>query len=102
MLLEDLPQGMVALVVSSVEGFHAFTVIVNIGVPLFRISVAWLLHDWIASQLADWFLAEAMKASDAGQFALCDDFVAALHQLQRTSSFKASEHHTVGTFNGKE
>ena len=66
MLLEDLPQGMVALVVSSVEGFQGFTVIVNIGVPLFRISMAWLLHDWIASQLADWFLAEAMKASDAG------------------------------------
>ena len=90
MLLEDLPQGMVALVVSSVEGFQAFTVVVNIGVPICRISMAWLLHDWIASQLADWFLAEAMKASDAGQFALCDDFVAALHQLQRTSSFKAS------------
>ena len=91
MLLEDLPQGMVALVVSSVEGFQGFTVIVNIGVPLFRISMAWLLHDWIASQLADWFLAEAMKASDAGQFALCDDFIAALHRLQSTSSFKASD-----------
>ena len=91
MLLEDLPQGMVALVVSSVEGFQAFTVVVNIGVPICRISMAWLLHDWIASQLADWFLAEAMKASDAGQFALCDDFVAALHRLQGTSSFKASE-----------
>ena len=91
MLLEDLPQGMVALVVSSVEGFQAFTVIVNIGVPLFRISMAWLLHDWIASQLADWFLEEAMKASDAKQFALCDDFVAALHRLQNTSSFKASD-----------
>ena len=91
MLLEDLPQGMVALVVSSVEGFQGFTVIVNIGVPLFRISMAWLLHDSIASQLADWFLAEAMKASDAKQFALCDDFVAALHRLQNTSSFKASD-----------
>ena len=91
MLLEDLPQGMVALVVSSVEGFQPFTVVVNIGMPIFRISMAWLLHDWIASQLADWFLAEAMKASDAGQFALCDDFVAALHRLQSTSSFKASD-----------
>ena len=91
MLLEDLPQGMVALVVSSLEGFQAFTVVVNIGVPICRISMAWLLHDWIASQLADWFLAEAMKASDAGQFALCEDFVAALRRLQRTSSFKASE-----------
>ena len=91
MFLEDLPQGMVALVVSSVEGFQAFTVTVNIGVPLFRISMAWLLHDWIASQLADWFLAEAMKASDAGQLALCDDFIVALRQLQSTSSFKASD-----------
>ena len=41
--------------------------------------------------MAPWFLAEAMKASDAGQFALCEDFVAALRRLQRTSSFKASE-----------
>ena len=91
MLLEDLPQGMVALVVSSLEGFQTFTVIVNIGVPLFRISMAWLLHDSIASQLADWFLAEAMKASDAGQFALCDDFIAALLRLQRTSCAKESD-----------
>ena len=91
MLLEDLPQGMVALVVSSVEGFQAFTLIVNIGVPICRISMAWFLHDFISWQLADWFLAEAMKALDAKQFALCDDFIAALHQLQRTSSFKASE-----------
>eukprot|EP00434_Breviolum_minutum_P046988 symbB.v1.2.044275.t1/scaffold32055.1/size310/1 len=51
MLLEDLPQGMVAVVVSSVEGPQAFTVVVNIGVPLFRIGMAWLGHDWIASQL---------------------------------------------------
>ena len=91
MLLEDLPQGMVALGVSSVEGFQPFTVVVNIGVPLFRISMAWLLHDWIASQLADWFLEEALKASAARQFALCDDFIAALHRLQDTSSFKASD-----------
>ena len=91
MLLEDLPQGMVALVVSSVEGFQGFTVVVNIGVPICRISMAWLLHDWIASQLADWFLEEAMKALDARQLALCEDFVAALHRLQRTSSFKASD-----------
>ena len=91
MLLEDLPQGMVALVVSSVEGFQPFTMIVNIGVPLFRISMAWLLHDRIASQLADWFLEEALKASDAKQFGLCEDFIVALHRLQRTSSFKASD-----------
>ena len=32
-----------------------------------------------------------MKAADAKQFALCDDFVAALHRLQSTPSFKASE-----------
>ena len=91
MLLEDLPQGMLALVVSSVEGFQAFTVVVNIGVPIFRITMAWLLHGRIASQLADWFLEEALKASDAGQFALCDDFIAALHRLQGTSSAKMSD-----------
>ena len=91
MLLEDLPQGMLALVVSSVEGFQAFTVVVNMGVPIFRITMAWLLYDRIASQLADWLLAEALKASDAGQFALCDDFIAALHRLQGTSSAKMSD-----------
>ena len=91
MLLEDLPQGMVAVVVSSVEGPQAFTVVVNIGVPLFRIGMAWLGHDWIASQLAHWFLEEALKASDARQFALCNDFIAALHRLQDASSFKSSD-----------
>ena len=91
MLLEDLPQGVLALVLSSVEGFQAFTVVVNLGVPIFRISMAWLLHGWITWQLADWLLEEALKASDAGQFALCDDFIAALHRLQGTSSFKASD-----------
>ena len=91
MLLEDLPQGVLALVLSSVEGFQVFTVVVNIGVPIFRITMAWLLHGWIAWQLADWLLEEAVKASDAGQFALCDDFIAALHRLQGTSSFKASD-----------
>ena len=91
MLLEDLPQGVLALVVSSVEGFQAFTVVVNMGVPIFRITMAWLLHDSIASQLADWFLEQALKASDAGQFALCDDFIAALHRLQGTSSAKMSD-----------
>ena len=91
MLLEDLPQGVLALVVSSVEGFQAFTVVVNMGVPIFRLTMAWLLYDRIASQLADWFLEEALKASDAGQFALCDDFIAALHRLQGTSSAKMSD-----------
>ena len=91
MLLEDLPQGVLALVLSSVEGFQAFTVVVNMGVPIFRITMAWLLHDSIASQLADWFLEQALKASDAGQFALCDDFIAALHRLQGTSSAKMSD-----------
>ena len=91
MLLEDLPQGMLALVVSSVEGFQAFTVVVNIGVPILRISMAWLLHERIAWQLADWLLEEALKASDAGQFALCEDFIAALHRLQRTSFAKKSD-----------
>ena len=91
MLLEDLPQGVLALVLSSVEGFQAFTVVVNMGVPIFRITMAWLLYDRIASQLADWLLEEALKASDAGQFALCDDFIAALHRLQGTSSAKMSD-----------
>ena len=91
MLLEDLPQGMLALVVSSVEGFQVFTGVVNIGVPIFRITMAWLLHGWIASQLAGWLLEQALKASDAGQFALCDDFIAALHRLQGTSSAKMSD-----------
>ena len=91
MLLEDLPQGMLALVLSSVEGFQAFTVVVNIGVPIFRISMAWLLHDFISSQVADWLLEQALKASDAMQFALCDDFIAALHRLQGKSSAKMSD-----------
>ena len=57
------------------------------GIPVLQISIAWLLDDCIAWQLADWFLQQPLKASDAGQLSLCDDFMAGLHRLQGTSSF---------------
>ena len=36
-----------ALLVSSVEGFQAFMVAANVGIPVLRISMAWLLKEWL-------------------------------------------------------
>ena len=84
MILEDTPQGVLALLVSLADGFQTFTVVVNIGVPALRITLAWWLHDRIAWEVADWLLQEALNAADAQQLTVCDEFVASLHRLQDT------------------
>ena len=84
LILEDTPQGVLALLVSLADGFQTFTVVVNIGVPALRITLAWWLHDRIAWEVADWLLQEALNAADAQQLTVCDEFVASLHQLQGT------------------
>ena len=84
MILEDTPQGVLALLVSLADGFQTFTVVVNIGVPALRITLAWWLHDRTAWEVAEWLLQEALNAADAQQLAVCDEFVASLHRLQDT------------------
>ena len=82
MILEDTPQGLLALLVSLADGFQTFTLVVNIAVPVLRIMLAWWLHHRIAWELADWLLEEALNAAEAQQLTVCDEFVASLHQLQ--------------------
>ena len=84
MILEDAPQGVLALLVSLADGFQTFTLVVNIAVPVLRITLAWWLHSGIAWEVADWLLQEALNAADAQQLTVCDDFVASLHRLQAT------------------
>ena len=84
LILEDTPQGVLALLVSLADGFQTFTVVVNIGVPVLRITLGWWLHHRIAFEVADWLLQEALNAADAQQLAVCDEFVDSLHQLQDT------------------
>ena len=84
LILEDTPQGVLALLVSLADGFQTFTLVVNIGVPVLRITLAWWLHHRIAWELADWLLEEALNAAEAQQLTVCDEFVASLHQLQDT------------------
>ena len=84
MILEDAPQGVLALLVSLADGFQTFTLVVNIAVPVLRITLAWWLHSIIAWEVADWLLQEALNAADAQQLTVCDDFVASLHRLQAT------------------
>ena len=84
LILEDTPQGVLALLVSLADGFQTFTVVVNIAVPVLRIMLAWWLHHRIAWELADWLLQEALNAADAQQVTVCDEFVASLHRLQDT------------------
>ena len=82
MILEDTPQGVLALLVSLADGFQTFTLVVNIAVPVLRITLAWWLHHRIAWEVADWLLQEALNAAEAQQLAVCDEFVDSLHQLQ--------------------
>ena len=82
MILEDTPQGVLALLVSLADWFQTFTLVVNIAVPVLRITLAWRLHHRIAWELADWLLEEALNAAEAQQLTVCDEFVASLHQLQ--------------------
>ena len=84
LILEDTPQGVLALLVSLADGFQTFTLAVNIAVPVFRITLAWWLHHRIAWEVADWLLQEALNAAEAQQLAVCDEFVASLHRLQDT------------------
>ena len=84
MSLEDAPQGVLALLVSLADGFQTFTLVVNIAVPVLRITLAWWLHARIAWEIADRLLQEALNAADAQQLTVCDDFVASLHRLQAT------------------
>ena len=84
MILEDTPQGVLALLVSLADGFQTFTVVVNIGVPALRITLGWWLHDRTAWEVAEWLLQEALNAADAQQLVVCDEFVASLHRLQDT------------------
>ena len=84
MILEDAPQGVLALLVSLADGFQTFTLVVNIAVPVLRITLAWSLHGRVAWEVADWLLQEALNAADAQQLTVCDDFVASLHRLQAT------------------
>ena len=84
MILEDTPQGVLALLVSLADGFQTFTLVVNIAVPVFRITLAWWLHHRIAWEVADWLLQEALNAAEAQQLTVCDEFVASLHRLQDT------------------
>ena len=84
LILEDTPQGVLALLVSLADGFQTFTVVVNIGLPVLRITLGWWLHHRIAFEVADWLLQEALNAADAQQLTVCDEFVASLHRLQDT------------------
>ena len=84
LILEDTPQGVLALLVSLADGFQTFTLVVNVGVPALRITLAWWLHHRIAWEVADWLLQEALNAAEAQQLAVCDEFVASLHQLRDT------------------
>lgn len=83
MMIEDAPQGALACLVSlAAGGFQPFTLVVNIALPLVRLTLSRLFHDWIAWQVTGWILEEAEKARGAGHLQICDELVAALHRLQ--------------------
>ena len=87
MMIEDAPQGALACLVSlAAGGFQPFILVVNIALPLVRLTLSRLLNDQIAWQVTGWILEEAEEARGAGHLQICDELVAALYRLQVASS----------------
>lgn len=87
MMIEDAPQGALACLVSlAAGGFQPFILVVNIALPLVRLTLSRSFHDQIAWQVTGWILEEAEEARGAGHLQICDELVAALHRLQVASS----------------
>ena len=82
MLVEDVPQGLLACAVSSADGFTTFMFVTNIAVPAVRICLAWAFHYQIAWKVREWILQEAVDAVEEGKATLSDEFTAALLRLQ--------------------
>jgi len=87
MMIEDAPQGALACLVSlAAGGFQPFILVVNIALPLVRLTLSRSFHDQIAWQVTGWILEEAEEARGAGHLQICDELIAALYRLQVASS----------------
>ncbi|CAK9030856.1 LRR and CARD domains-containing protein 3) (Nucleotide-binding oligomerization domain protein 3) [Durusdinium trenchii] len=82
MLLEDVPQGLLACAVSVADGFKPYILMVNIALPAARLIFAWAFHHRISWELKEWMLQEALDAVAEGKAQLSDEFTAALLRLQ--------------------
>ena len=82
MIVEDLPQAVLACIISLAHHTRVFTVAVNILIPSIRILLAWRFHPEIAWQVKDWLLQEALDALIQDKIELSNEFAVALVRLQ--------------------
>ena len=92
MLLEDVPQGLLACAVSVADGFKPYILTVNIALPAARLIFAWAFHHRISWEVKEWMLQEALDAVAEGKAQLSDEFTAALLRLQAQSEENLWEH----------
>ena len=92
MLLEDVPQGLLACALSVADGFEPYILMVNIALPAARLILAWAFHHRISWELKEWMLQEALDAVAEGKAQLSDEFTAALLRLQAQSEENLWEH----------
>eukprot|EP00928_Gymnodinium_smaydae_P100743 TRINITY_DN9956_c0_g1_i1.p1 TRINITY_DN9956_c0_g1~~TRINITY_DN9956_c0_g1_i1.p1 ORF type:complete len:476 (-),score=40.73 TRINITY_DN9956_c0_g1_i1:82-1509(-) len=64
LMMEDGPQGALAVLYSATQGFHAVVLLLNVIVPLVRYVAAWLLYPWLrnTSAVGSWLVEEGAVA----------------------------------------
>ncbi|CAE7619764.1 unnamed protein product, partial [Symbiodinium necroappetens] len=83
MVVEDVPQALLAMAIASEEGFSTFAFVVNIGIPALRFTLALWFHNTVAWEVRDWLLQEAFDAWRAGRLDRTEEFAIALCRLQQ-------------------
>eukprot|EP00438_Fugacium_kawagutii_P008092 Skav222113 [mRNA] locus=scaffold1181:343860:345341:- [translate_table: standard] len=82
MVVEDLPQALLAILVATSAKGGLFTVIANILIPVVRLIFAHMFHDSLAGIVQDWLLQQAGDAVASDRFAESNEWTLAMWKLQ--------------------
>eukprot|EP00438_Fugacium_kawagutii_P008091 Skav222112 [mRNA] locus=scaffold1181:333141:334661:- [translate_table: standard] len=82
MVVEDLPQALLAIIVATSAKGGLFTVVANILIPVVRLIFAHMFHDSLAGTVKDWLLQRAGDAAASDRFAASNEWTLAMWKLQ--------------------
>eukprot|EP00438_Fugacium_kawagutii_P032017 Skav224612 [mRNA] locus=scaffold3477:222764:224338:- [translate_table: standard] len=85
MLAEDLPQALLACLVSMSSKGSMFTVVTNIAIPVARLTFAALLQDSLAEIVKDWLLEQAVEALCHDRVEASNEFTIAMSRLAQVT-----------------
>eukprot|EP00438_Fugacium_kawagutii_P010477 Skav205470 [mRNA] locus=scaffold830:34640:37556:+ [translate_table: standard] len=85
MLAEDLPQALLAFVVSMSSKGSLFTVVANIAMPLARLSLAVWYHDSLAEAVKDWLLEQAVETFCYDRVEASNEFTVVMSRLAQVT-----------------